>query len=231
MICHRHKCIFIHIPKTAGKSIQKIFEQDLGDVRGKNTPLYPYNGHKHESKKSPPHLKACEYVQYGHLSQEEFDTYFKFAFVRNPWARMVSEYKYRNHPRKYDFKRFLFKYFPEPSLSDAYIHVIPQYYFLHDDNGKLLVDMVCKFETLQRDFDVVCKKIGFPISHLPHRNKSLTYNIPRSMSELQNIVLNGISTKVKRNTHSHSRDYYDEETIAFVAEHYKMDIEAFGYSF
>ena len=30
MICHDYKCIFVHIPKTAGQSIEHVFLNQLG---------------------------------------------------------------------------------------------------------------------------------------------------------------------------------------------------------
>ena len=105
MLCHKYKCIYIHIPKTAGKSIQHVFARQLGLGSKKGSDLLL--GMNDNPALGPPelsHLKTSEYVQFGYLSQEQFDSYFKFAFVRNPWDRIVSEYKFRGYPRKTDFK-------------------------------------------------------------------------------------------------------------------------------
>ena len=65
----QHKCIFIHITKTAGTSVAKS--------------LFNY---------LPYHYTAIDYrVIYG---RKTFDEYFKFAFVRNPWDRLYSAYRY-----------------------------------------------------------------------------------------------------------------------------------------
>ena len=92
MLCHKYKCIYIHIPKAAGKSIQHVFAKQLGLGSKKGSDLLV--GMNANPDSGPPdlsHLKASEYVQLGYLSQEKFDSYFKFSFVRNPWDRIVSE--------------------------------------------------------------------------------------------------------------------------------------------
>ncbi|MFO7606550.1 MAG: sulfotransferase family 2 domain-containing protein [Desulfurivibrionaceae bacterium] len=233
MLCHQFKCIYIHIPKSAGESIHQIFVRQLGYYRKTNTPLLL--GSNNDPRLGPPalgHLKAADYVACGHLPQEAFDSYFKFAFVRNPWARIVSEYKYRGHARKYDFKTFIFKYLPKPGWNDFYYHIIPQYDFLHDHDGKLLVDYLGRFEELQQGFDEVCRQIGLPRTKIPHRNATtLGLRIPRNRPEAMQMLQNSFSAKHKKNTFPHYTQYYDDETREFVAELYKKDIDAFGYRF
>ncbi len=74
---------------------------------------------------------------------------------------------------------------------------------LVDENGKLLVDFVGKFENLDEDFRSICQKVGIS-ARLPHINKS------------------------KRTDY---RDYYDSETRDLTAQLYAEDIERFGYTF
>src|SRR5947208_3465937 len=63
---NRHRCIFIHIPKTAGSSIAlSLFGEQLEHIT---------------------------YRDYQIANPRKFDRYFKFAFVRNPWDRVVSSY-------------------------------------------------------------------------------------------------------------------------------------------
>jgi hypothetical protein len=205
MISRNHRCVFIHIPKTAGQSVEQYFLDLLGLTwKAREQLLLKFNP---DPQRGPPrlaHLTATEYVACGHIDQAQFASYFKFAFVRNPWDRLVSEFEYRRHKKRMDFKAFLFKHFPTSERGDPFRHVIPQCEFICSPDGEFLVDFVGKFENLHGDFDVICQRLQIPNLGLPHRNKS-----------------------VRR----HYMEYYDSETQAFVSEFYKRDVELFGYQF
>jgi len=171
------------------------------------------------------HLSASEYVICGYISQQDFDRYYKFSFVRNPWSRLVSEYRYRNFLRHKSFKDFVMNKLPEPSWDDKYRHVMPQTEMLYDDNGQLLVDFVGKFENLQQDFDLVCKQLGFTESRLPHINSS-----DKKSRELRRKAKNILHRNKESGLHQYT-DFYDKETREFVAERYRSDIGNFNYSF
>ena len=234
MLCHKYKCLFVHIPKTAGQSIEHIFLSLLGLDWITRAPLLllPNNN----PKNGPPslaHLKASEYVMCSHITQEQFDSYFKFSFVRNPWDRIVSEYKYRGYPQKFDFKTYLFKKLPKDGWSDQYRHIIPQHDFLFDDEGNLLVNFIGKFENLQKDFDKVCRKLGIHGALLPFMNKSLKdMNISKNLKYPMKILTNLMrQLKQKKNTFKHYTEYYDDESKEFVSDLYRKDIETFKYKF
>jgi chondroitin 4-sulfotransferase 11 len=185
MINHKHKCIFIHINKCGGTTIDELFS-------GK------FQGHK----------KVFDYKK---LNPNEFDNYFKFTFVRNPWDRVVSFYHYQLK-RKWDFYPFnetiSFKEFVKNWLiqmpKQTTLNTHPCYDWISDKDDNLLVDFIGRFENLQEDFNTVCDKIGIPHQELPHQNKS---------------------------KHKHYTEYYDKETKQIVAEKYAKDIEYFGYEF
>jgi hypothetical protein len=134
-----------------------------------------------------------------------FEEYFKFGFVRNPWDTMVSYYHFlhsnqSSHRNKKVQALDGFKQYLEYEIKRNKYH---QTQFLTDNNGELLVDYVGRFESLQDDFDKICKKVNVSAS-MPHSNKS---------------------------KHKKYQEYYDEETKQMVAEHWKADIEMFGYTF
>jgi len=184
VISHKHKCIFVHIPKSAGTSIEKFFIGRDWWFIDKET--------KHL------HAKTAKKIY-----KENWNEYFTFSFVRNPWDLMVSWYKFRkNHNLSFD--KFLTEYKINPRRRYWLPKTLYQTDFLVDDDGKLLIDFVGKFENLQEDFNIICDKIKISQQKLPHKNK----------------------TKRK-----HYTEYYDDETREIVAKKYAKDIEYFGYKF
>lgn len=237
MLIHPYKCLFVHVPKTAGQSIEAYFMRSLGLPESEREALLLAKNR--DPALGPPrlsHLKAAEYLDCGHITPEQFAAYYKFSFVRNPWDRLVSFYKYRGHAHRYDFKTFVFKHMPKPGWTNDFCHVTPQYDFIYKDD-RCLVDFVGKFEHLQHDFDQVCAALGLPVGKLPHANKSLQQHTvlsvlrgePRKIvRNLKRIVMRG---RAERNTFKHYSEYYDAETREQVARLYHRDIDAFGYEF
>ena len=152
--------------------------------------------------------------------------------MRNPWDRIVSEYKYRGYPVCLDFKTYLFKHLPEPGFTDTYCHILPQYDFLFDERGTLLVDFVGKYESLQADFDTVCARLGISPRPLPHVNRSEDVRRPvKTLNGVKKLLRRRLWNLERRHTFPHYTQYYDDESREFVAELFRKDIDAFGYAF
>lgn len=185
MISDEYKCIFVHINKCGGTTIDHLFT-------GK------FQGHK----------KAFDYKK---LNPNKFNTYFKFAFVRNPWDRVVSFYHYQIK-RGWDFYPFKetipFDEFVKNWLismpNQTSLNVNPCYDWISDENDNLIIDFVGKIEKMQEDFDLICKKIGMEKQKLSCKNKSI---------------------------HKHYTEYYNKETRDIVACRMEKDIKYFGYKF
>ncbi len=232
MISREHRCLFVHVPKTAGMSVEHVFIRLLGLTWETRAPLLLRANE--DPKLGPPrlaHLTAGEYLSCGYLTPAEFAALYKFSFVRNPWDRMVSEYKYRGFPVKIDFKTYLFSRLPQPGWTDDYRHVMPQYDFLYDEAGTLLVDFVGRFETIQTDFDQVCTRLGLPPMPLPRVNRSLEDGQPLSFRELRKRVRRAIHSREREHTFPHYTQYYDDESREFVGEMFRKDVATFRYSF
>jgi len=140
------------------------------------------------------------------MPEELFIRYFKFAFVRNPWERLVSEYEFLlkrpqhgRHARvkkMSDFSEFIQMQIPR---RDAY-----QSNMLCDNDGKLLMDFVGKLENLDNDWRTASERIGIPYQELPRKNVT---------------------------QHKRYQDYFNTETTQLVAKHWARDIELFEYNF
>ncbi|EOH6542609.1 sulfotransferase family 2 domain-containing protein [Campylobacter coli] len=141
----KYKCIFIHVPKVAGSSIERVIYQTDKWLVG--------------------HVKASDYTKF---DKDKFDSYFSFGFVRNPYDRVVSAYHYlkndspdpcdikwgRLHINNLTFEEFILSLqdeeFKEEILSKN--HFSFQYKYLCDKNMNILVNFIGKFEKLDNDF-------------------------------------------------------------------------------
>ncbi|MCV3392122.1 sulfotransferase family protein [Campylobacter sp. IFREMER_LSEM_CL2101] len=188
----KYNCIFIHVPKAAGTSIEKaIYETD---------------------KWLTGHAKAKDY------NQVEFQKFFSFGFVRNPYDRIVSAFHYLKNGGGSDidaqwakenlscyknFHDFVLdlknKQIQEKILS--WMHFEPQYRFLCDNEKNIMVNFVGKVENIQEDFNYIITMLQIN-RKLSHANK---------------------------NTHLHYTNYYTHETYKIIRELYKDDFELFDY--
>lgn len=186
----QYRCIFIHNPRTGGNSIvQSLF-----------------GGH------SPGHRTAKQYQLA--FTKQEFDQYFKFTFVRNPWDRFISAFHFlkqggmnlkdalwaeRLHEVYFD--EFVEDYL-DPDLLNQ-VHFRPQSYFICGFRGKPVVDFTGRFEHFDEDFASVADRLGLD-------NKPLHVNTSR---------------------HNYYRDYYTDKLQKKVAAYYDEDITLFRYEF
>ncbi|EAJ5261491.1 sulfotransferase family protein [Campylobacter coli] len=164
----KYKCIFIHVPKVAGSSIERVIYQTDKWLVG--------------------HVKASDYTKF---DKDKFDSYFSFGFVRNPYDRVVSAYHYlkndspdpcdikwgRLHINNLTFEEFILSLqdeeFKEEILSKN--HFSFQYKYLCDKNMNILVNFIGKFEKLDNDFKKILNILRRKDS-LVHINKSKHLN-------------------------------------------------------
>lgn len=231
MISHHHRCIFIHIPKNAGQSIETVFLNILGLTWKTRAPLLLRENDIPEL--GPPrlaHLTANDYVNCKYLPQDTYDAYFKFAFTRNPWTRAVSFYKYMGKGSGKNFREFIKEDFFSGIYKKKYWFVMPQTEYILDTTGNQIVDFVGKFETLQDDFNLVCERIGIPPTSIPHANNS-TDRSPSKRKQIKLKILGALGKVSNVENHPNTSDYYDDETVALIGDLYRTDIEHFGYQF
>ncbi len=228
MISHKHKAIFVHIPKVAGQSIETVFLKDLGLNWKTRKPLLLMPNDQAEN--GPPrlaHLTSVEYVKYHYLSEELFKNYFKFSFVRNPWDRVVSFYKFLYYVKGVKFEVFVKKILPGLVNKNDFFFK-SQYDYLYC-KGVPCVDFIGRFENLNEDFSKVLDKLGFSNLELQHINKSKLKK--RKYSNIK-IIFKQLSISAGKQTiYSSYRSFYNQESIDIIAELYQNDIECFQYTF
>jgi hypothetical protein len=168
MISFQKRFLFVHIPKTAGNSIQSILrdysEDELVPLRDEQDGIERF-GLRNPKYKIKKHSKLAEYK--AALGEVEFGGLYKFTCVRNPWDRMVSLYFTPTQDiGAWDRKKF------RKLISKAL--AVADYLWL--DKGEKdpfdNVDYVLRFENLADDFRTVCGTLGISPTTLPQYNRS-----------------------------------------------------------
>jgi hypothetical protein len=206
MLSRDYRTIFVHIPKTGGQSVETVFLKVHGLTWEERGPLLLRANT--DPSKGPPrlaHLFANEYVACGHVSPEEFDAFFKFAVVRNPWARAVSAYKYMVSSNGVPFGVFVRRTIMRGGRQLAVRQIEPQTRYVCGADGALLVDRLIRFENLTAEFAEVSRQIFGREEPLP------TVNVSSDRRDY--------------------RSFYDDATADIVANVYARDIAMFGYAF
>jgi hypothetical protein len=194
IISDSRKFVFVHIPKNAGTSIRAALEAFADGQSAASLDT------THETL---PALIA---------RHPGLRTHFKFAFVRNPWERLVSFFFYSKQRLSRTFPQFQAMEGVETMLRllDRNVtwlcdmHAVrPQCEYICGEDGRRLTDFVGRHEHLAADFAVACQRAGIG-AVLPNMNVS---------------------------RHGHYTGYYSGWGRDFVATRYGRDIREFGYTF
>ena len=154
------------------------------------------------------HFTAIESLQM--IGAEKWEKVFKFSIVRNPWDKVVSHYFHRIKTNQtglgdypINFKEWVKLTYGEqnPKYYDDPKYFMPQFDWLTDDKGEIMVDFIGRFEKLENDFQLICKRIDVK-ADLPFENNS---------------------------EHKEYQYYYDDETKEIVRRWFRKDIETFKY--
>lgn len=197
-ISHNLKSFFIHIPKNAGTAISNSKKAN-----------FLMNGH----------YSAMEMAL---KFPKEWNEYFKFAIIRNPWDRLVSNYEYARMETSYwhsaDSSRPYSTHFDYHTLKDksfedcvnmlyydrnVFKHQgwVPQYTWICDKNGNIMVDKLFYYENLET-------------------NETFKKLLP----DLEKVNL---TTK----KYTDYKDYYNKDLVDKVFRIYEKDINLFEFKY
>jgi hypothetical protein len=194
IISASHQFVFVHIPKSAGTSVRSA----LARFADGNSAALPDTTHE---------TLAALLTRHPDLT-----TQFKFAFVRNPWERLVSFFFHAKQKLGRSFPQFqameelktMLRLLEQNETWLCDMHAIrPQCDYICGGDGRRLTDFVGRYEHLDADFALACRRAGIA-AVLPKQNVS---------------------------RHGRYTDYYDDWCRDFVTARYAQDIGEFGYTF
>ena len=195
----RHGVLFMHVPKTGGVSLL-------------NTDIASRIDRKIHSLSKDLDIAAT-------IRDLGAADSFKFAFVRNPYDRLVSLYHYfftmtPDHPFYAYNEHFIpriqarrsFREFCQALPSEGYrnnFHFLPQTRYTHS-RGVSVLDYMGRYEQLDRHIGDVARLLDVTFAQTPHLNRS---------------------------EHDHYRNYFDARSRQIVETLYEEDLDLLAYDF
>jgi Sulfotransferase family len=181
IVSHKHKFIFIKTEKTASSSIEIALSRVCGPddiitparadleaqraTPGQNYriehPLKPQRPLWRRILRRPERLYHPSVGYYEHMpawrirtyvGDDVWNSYFKFAFTRNPWDAQVSYYFYKT---RHDSPRPSFEAFMKRGERARV-----QLWNLYTLDGAVAVDKLGRYENLDADFAEIQRRIG-----------------------------------------------------------------------
>lgn len=183
------KLIYFKPGKAAGTSIFRVILQPMGGwIIQKDNPD-----------------QFSKWVE--NITDEKLNEYYKFIFVRNPYARLVSAWndKKSEYNLNKNFKKFVMT---ENSIFvdgvPNYLHLQTQSSLIETPNGfKTGLNFIGKVESIDQDWQTLCL-----CADIPYRPM--------------------VKAQVRK--HADYRTYYDSDTSNRIYHLYERDFEMFGYS-
>jgi hypothetical protein len=195
MISFQKRFLFVHIPKTAGNSIQSVLrdysEDELVALRGEQDGVERF-GLRNPKYKLKKHSTLADYR--AALGETEFGNLYKFTCVRNPWDRMISLYfTPTQNAAGWDRKKFRHLIVKALPVSD--------YLRLNERENESFenVDYILRFENLEDDFLSLCAALDISPVVLPKYNRSNREHYSKYYDvELRELVRARFAAEIKR---------------------------------
>jgi hypothetical protein len=199
--------VFIWIPKSAGTSVLSALNRH-GCAKLKKIRLVKYY-FPQKGMVTFGHMHYPELLKTGYVSKKFDHSAYKFCFTRNPYDRAVSLFFYLKKieriQKDMSFINFC-RQLRENGCEDiglynlsGWSHCNPQVRWIENIN----IDFIGKFESLDKDFNIILKTLNLPPLELPHHNIT---------------------------SHKHFSHYYCTESKNIIENFYRKDFTSFGYN-
>jgi hypothetical protein len=218
LISDERRFIFVHIQKTGGETITDLLSRRVPDLR----PL------------AAKHARLCD-----RGSEITMRDYFIFAFVRNPWDRLVSWYSMIQAAQAVQWTEAQGNARKRSQRHQTRLNKLWRYAITHSDDFKSFVRNCTQPVEMQagvhysfshNQLDYVTDQSGLVIADFIGR-------FERFNDDVEDIFLKlglGSLTELPHENpsqHEHYTGFYDDETEEIVRQRFARDIEYFGYSF
>ena len=195
LISDKKRFLFVHIQKTGGTSLTRHLKSQIPDLQ-----LY---------------FKAHTIYAY---AETKYNIFYKAAFVRNPFDRLVSWYFAMDRSRKNPPNRLQTEAMKRANTFEEFIYNCGdvsfkegwrpfsnnQFDYLLDREGNMSMDFIGRFESIGEDSKILCQHLGLKDIEIPHINSS---------------------------SHKDYRYYYNDATRKIIAKKFEKDLDYFKYSF
>jgi Sulfotransferase family len=209
------RLIFVHVPKTAGTSVQSYFSQmewALDNQKSQVEAGSEATGSAVPSK----HLKAQELRDF--LGEEIWHACYRISFVRNPWDLMVSSYNWwlQKAPSYVHLRRSAAEiarmgHFGSFIQSPYGLEMINEYFGNQldwfNDGYRDSVHYIGQTETLEHDLRRIAEQLG--------------------LREVESVLV----PRLNQSRRLDYRAYYNRDTAQLVRRRFAREIERFGYRF
>jgi len=218
LVSHDRKLVFVHIQKTGGDTISRLLRESTPD-------LFCFTA-KHEFA-----IRAVKEL-------EGWNEHFKFAFVRNPWDRLVSWYSMirdaetiRWHQTLTDHrKRSHFRQTRENKLWRYALDNSSTFEeFVYNCTDEIEVDEGVFYSFAYNQVDYVTDVNGDLLVDFVGRFESFERDLHEVYDRL-GLEVRSIPHE-NRSARGHYSSFYTPETEMTVRKRFERDIEYFGYEF
>jgi hypothetical protein len=219
LLSDSRKILFVHIQKTGGETVAEILKKHTPDIRRL--------GAKHEFASSGK-LKLGA----------AWNDYFKFAFVRNPWDRLVSWYSMIRRARRITRLGALLSSRKRSHLGQRLSNPLWRYFYENCSNfEEFIKNCTAEIESAEGAL------YSFAYNQLDYLVGGNGHLLVDSIGRFENFSedLHTLATKTgiqleqipraNVSVHRHYSSYYTSELERIVRERFARDIEYFGYDF